>query len=479
MRALTIDVKMEGKWSWATGDFINVCESACHTVNSEQISFNPVVPSRFCRVTRTRTWRGAVRIRPFFLTKIISLMARIALFLWWVWSMIHVHSWAYAPQHACACLNVATLFRGRRIIFVAHHEFLSPPSPRDLFSHFLFFGLRSNFSSILLFITNLGSSNVEFLLFIFQLDDIVVTYARVCVHILVWVQCRKLAIFRQLFDCSFTTTTTGPQHKHELALWPCLGCSSHWWVPVDTHSAPVLFKKKIGRRSRYYSGAHWQDTGIADWNQLYRMIRENFKMLNQYAVDIPTLPVNLFFSSSSWWNAKPFFRIVEPQRWTAKHFGTRMVYRETFLKIQPRLLQHNIRRNWIHGVLICRNQFTHQRRRRMRTKHQFKIRDASLDRQPKIQSSLVREILQRIMGQTNNDYRSQDWGMYLFTISYGSFAVIKEVELVDLVDDLKSSCSVRGFRKPDVEAFDARIASTLNRIIHNTQFKRRVSLEEQ
>ena len=32
-------------------------------------------------------------------------------------------------------------------------------------------------------------------------------------------------------------------------------------------------------------------------------------------------------------------------------------------------------------------------------------RDASQDRQPKIQSSLVREILQRIMGQTNNDCR--------------------------------------------------------------------------
>ena len=44
---------------------------------------------------------------------------------------------------------------------------------------------------------------------------------------------------------------------------------------------------------------------------------------------------------------------------------------------------------------------------KMRIKHQFKIRDASPDRQPKIQPSLVREILERIMGQTNNDCRSQ------------------------------------------------------------------------
>ena len=59
-----------------------------------------------------------------------------------------------------------------------------------------------------------------------------------------------------------------------------------------------------------------------------------------------------------------------------------------------------------HGVQECQNRFTHQQRRRMRIEHQFKIRDASQDRQPKIQSSLVRETL-RIMGQTNNDCRFQ------------------------------------------------------------------------
>ena len=56
---------------------------------------------------------------------------------------------------------------------------------------------------------------------------------------------------------------------------------------------------------------------------------------------------------------------------------------------------------------------------------------------------------------------------------------IKEVEMVDSVDDLKSSCSVRGIRMPDFEVLDAKIASAMNRIIHNTQFKRKVSLEEQ
>ena len=54
---------------------------------------------------------------------------------------------------------------------------------------------------------------------------------------------------------------------------------------------------------------------------------------------------------------------------------------------------------------------------------------------------------------------------------------IKEVEMVDSVDDLKSSCSVRGIRMPDFEVLVAKIASALNRIIDNTRFKRKVSLD--
>ena len=56
---------------------------------------------------------------------------------------------------------------------------------------------------------------------------------------------------------------------------------------------------------------------------------------------------------------------------------------------------------------------------------------------------------------------------------------IKEVEMVESVDDLKSSCSVRGIRTPNFEVLDAKIASALNRIIHNTRIKKKVSLEEQ
>ena len=56
---------------------------------------------------------------------------------------------------------------------------------------------------------------------------------------------------------------------------------------------------------------------------------------------------------------------------------------------------------------------------------------------------------------------------------------ITEVEMVASLDDLKSSCSIRGIQMPNFEVLDAKIASALNRIIHNSHFKRRVSLEEQ
>ena len=56
---------------------------------------------------------------------------------------------------------------------------------------------------------------------------------------------------------------------------------------------------------------------------------------------------------------------------------------------------------------------------------------------------------------------------------------IKEVELVDSVADLMSSSSIREIQMPNFEVLDARIASALNKIIHNSHFKRRISLEEQ
>ena len=59
----------------------------------------------------------------------------------------------------------------------------------------------------------------------------------------------------------------------------------------------------------------------------------------------------------------------------------------------------------IRGSLMYQN--THHHMWWVKAKHQFRIRDASQDRQPKIQSSSVREDFQRNMEQTNNNCRFQ------------------------------------------------------------------------
>ena len=56
---------------------------------------------------------------------------------------------------------------------------------------------------------------------------------------------------------------------------------------------------------------------------------------------------------------------------------------------------------------------------------------------------------------------------------------IKEVEMVDSLDVLRSSRSVIGKDFRNFEMLDAKIASALNKIIQNSQSKKKVSLEEQ
>ena len=133
------------------------------------------------------------------------------------------------------------------------------------------------------------------------------------------------------------------------------------------------------------------------------MIREIFKMLNQYAVHNPTLPVNQCFSHLIQILADCWVVLWECRAATMGRQVCRKVFRETFLHIQRRFLQHLIRKSQILGSLMYQN--THHHMWWVKAKRQLRIRDASQDRQPEIQSSLVREDFQRIMGQTNNDCR--------------------------------------------------------------------------
>ena len=56
---------------------------------------------------------------------------------------------------------------------------------------------------------------------------------------------------------------------------------------------------------------------------------------------------------------------------------------------------------------------------------------------------------------------------------------IKEVEMVDLVNELKSSRTIAGKDFQNFELLDARIASALNKVIQNSHFNKKVSLEDQ
>ena len=50
---------------------------------------------------------------------------------------------------------------------------------------------------------------------------------------------------------------------------------------------------------------------------------------------------------------------------------------------------------------------------------------------------------------------------------------IEEVEMVESVDDLKSSRSIKGIRTPGFGVLDAKISSALNRIIHKPASRKR------
>ena len=111
----------------------------------------------------------------------------------------------------------------------------------------------------------------------------------------------------------------------------------------------------------------------------------------------------------------------------------------------------------------------------MKAKHQLGIGDASQDRQQEIQASLVREFLkdygvhqQRLqisylhLDKFSTPATFACWKIRFKTLvcicsQFDTEAMhwIKEVEMVDSVDDFKSSCSVRGIRMPDFEVLDA------------------------
>ena len=177
-----------------------------------------------------------------------------------------------------------------------------------------------------------------------------------------------------------------------------------------------------------------------------------------------------------------------------------MENRETFLQIQLRLLQHLIRRNWIHGVLFVGSNSL------INGGEEWESNTSSRSEVP------VRTVSQTFSyplweGDFSKNYGADQQRLHFSDLHFDKFPTpatfacwkirfktkvctcsqlptaamlwIKEVEMDESVADLKSSSSARGIQMLNLEVFDAKIASTLNKIIHNSHFKRRISLEEQ
>ena len=119
--------------------------------------------------------------------------------------------------------------------------------------------------------------------------------------------------------------------------------------------------------------------------------------------------------------------------------------------------QHLIHKNCIGGIHRSTSRFIHPQWKRVKDKQKIKIRDASLDRQPKIQSSSVE-------GDSSKNYGADQQRLQISDLHFDKFPTpatfacwkkifktevctcsqfpteamqwIKEVELVDSVDDL-------------------------------------------
>ena len=174
-----------------------------------------------------------------------------------------------------------------------------------------------------------------------------------------------------------------------------------------------------------------------------------------------------------------------------KLFGTPMVYRETFLQIQRRLLQHLIRRSsnpWISNV-------SEHTSPHVMSENQTPDQDQRCQSGPSARNSIIPG-----EGDSSNNSGADQQQLQISDLHFDKFPYpakfacwkirfktevrtcsqfpteamlwIKEVELFASVDDLRSLCSVRGIQMPNFEGLDAKIASALNRIIYNTQFKK-------
>ena len=151
-----------------------------------------------------------------------------------------------------------------------------------------------------------------------------------------------------------------------------------------------------------------------------------------------------------------------------------MVYRETFLQIQMRLHQHLIPKNCINGIQEPLYSSTVEKSERPEQNQDLRCQSG-----PSAKNSVIFS-----GGDYSKNYGTDQQRLQISDLHFDKFPTpatfacwkirfktevctcsqfpteamlwIKEVELVDSVDDLKSSSSIRGISMPNFEVLDAR-----------------------
>ena len=317
---------------------------------------------------------------------------------------------------------------------------------------------------------------------------------------------------RRNLSCSSRRRTTST--RSTTSSWTIIGTKSgsSWssWEKSQWHgrieaisrfNIRYNFGEKIGRRSRYYPWTRWQDTGIAEWNQLCEWF-ERFSrcwISKQWTIPRYQSTSVVFFPPHpdpggmlSRSIGMPSRKDGPPSIWITHGISGNVFANPTASSSAPYPQESN---PWISNVSERTSPY-------VMSESQTPVQGQRCQSGPSARNSVIpsEEGFSKNYGAGQQRLQIADLHFDKFSTS-ATFACwmirfktevctcsqflteamqwIKEVELVDSVDDLKSSCSVRGFQMPNFEVLDAKIASALNRIIHNTQFKRKVSLEEQ
>ena len=177
----------------------------------------------------------------------------------------------------------------------------------------------------------------------------------------------------------------------------------------------------------------WQDTGVAEWNPLYEWFERFSRCGISTQWTFPRCQSTCVFptSFSSWWNAKPFYRNAEPQRWAAKHLGHTWYIGKRFWRSSRVFISTSSAglESMEFSYITTNSLITGGEEWAPNTSSgsEMPVRTVSQKFSHPQWGRFFKELWSRQIHHANNicllEDKIQDWGMYLPTFSCGSFVV--------------------------------------------------------